>query len=99
MTELPSVSRVTIYAAKDLEDSLIRRFVALGAKGYTAIDCRGMGDQGSDSDPFLVATQVRIEVITQPAIAKKILDHVASLQGRSVIACADVVQVKNAERY
>jgi hypothetical protein len=99
MSELATVSRVTIYAAKGMEEGILRQVIALGAKGYTAIDCKGVGDHGSVTDPFMPATQVRIEVICLPASANKIIQYIASLHGKSVIACEETVHVANASRY
>ncbi len=99
MSDLASVSRVTIYAAKGLEEGLLRQVIALGAKGYTAIDCKGVGDHGSVTDPFMTSTQVRIEVICQAASAQRIVQYIASLQGKSVIACEETVHVANPSRF
>lgn len=99
MPELAYVSRVTIYADKGMEGMLLEQVLALGAKGYTATDCTGVGQHGASPDPFLSSTQVRIEVITQPGPAKRILDYIKSLDGRPVTACVEPVQVFNSAHF
>lgn len=58
------MKRLTVTADELLEDSLVRRFTELGATGFTAIPCRGMGRQELCQDaPLARESLVRIEII------------------------------------
>lgn len=101
MSDLQTIRRVTVYADAVLEPTLIETFLKLGSTGYTVVSCRGKGEHATISDPFAATTQVRIELLVQPAVAEKILAHLQSGQftSRAVAACVETVQVAAGERF
>jgi hypothetical protein len=101
MSELKTISRVTVYADGALESRLLEQFLAMGSSGYTVSDCRGRGEHDTVDDPFAVMTRVRIELLVQPEVAAKILHYVDSpgLKSHPVSACVESVQVVATERY
>lgn len=80
MSESLTVRRITVVTHNRLEETLVNQFAQLGAKGYTAMDCRGRGEHELLQDVFAGATRVRIEVVVQPDVAEKILDYLAEPQ-------------------
>ena len=78
-TQLHTIQRITIYTATGLATSLLKSLRDLGSKGYTIVEARGKGDQGTVEDPFTLSTHVRIEVLVQPAVAEKITNYIATL--------------------
>lgn len=80
MSESLTVRRITVVTHNRLEETLVNQFAQLGAKGYTAMDCRGRGEHELLQDVFAGATRVRIEVVVQPEVAEKILDYLAEPQ-------------------
>lgn len=80
MSELVTVRRITVVTHNRLEEMLVNQFAQLGAKGFTAMDCRGRGEHELLQDAFAGATRVRIEVIVQPDVADKILEYLETPQ-------------------
>ena len=101
MGELKTISRVTVYADGALEAVLLKQFLAMGSTGYTVMACRGKGEHDTVDDPFATITRVRIELLVQPEVARKILKYVDSpaLKSHPVAACVETVQVESSERY
>ena len=100
-TQLHPIQRITIYTATGLTTALLKGFNDLGAKGYTIVESRGKGDQGTVDDPFTLSTHVRIEVLVQPAVAQKITNYVASLiaQRQSITFTLEEVKVINPDHF
>lgn len=101
MSSLQTIRRITVYATKGLEKTLIERFLAMGAKGYTITEARGMGEHATLDDPLATSSHVRIELLLQPETAEKIMEYVAQLhtQHRPVAACVESVQVSDPEHF
>jgi hypothetical protein len=101
MSQLQTIRRVTVYADAALEETLLAKFTELGSNGYTVVDCRGKGEHSVVTTPFDEATQVRIELLVQPVVAERIIDHLASgqYQSRAIAACMETVQVAANERF
>jgi nitrogen regulatory protein P-II 2 len=101
MVQLETIRRITIYAGSELEASLLTRFKALGAKGYTITESRGLGEHGTLDDPMARSTHVRIELLVQPAVADTIMDYLGQLhaQHRPVAACVESVQVSDPKHF
>ena len=101
MIELKTISRVTVYANRALEATLLQQFLKMGSTGYTVSVCRGKGEHDTVNDPFANVTRVRIELLVQPEVAEKILRLVNSPQYKShpLAACLETVQVVSSERY
>jgi MFS superfamily sulfate permease-like transporter len=72
------LTRVTVVASKELETELTERFVALGASGYTATECHGVGRSTLTDGSDVNISQVRLETIVQPDVADRILDYLRS---------------------
>ncbi|MFO0954065.1 MAG: hypothetical protein U0835_23500 [Isosphaeraceae bacterium] len=101
MIELVTIRRVTVYATAALEQNLISHFLSLGANGYSVTPCRGKGEHAVLSDPMTPSSQVRIELIVQPAVADKILMYLQAdyLRNQAVAACVEDVRVAATERF
>ena len=101
MSELKTISRVTVYADGGLEAILLKQFLAMGSTGYTVMPCHGKGEHDTVDDPFAKVTRIRIELLVQPEVARKILTYVDSpaLKSHPVAACMETVQVEASERY
>jgi hypothetical protein len=101
MSQLKTIRRVTVYADATLEESLLEKFLELGSTGYTVVPCRGKGEHALVTDPFSAVTQVRIELLVQPAVAEKIVAYLGSghFQSRAIAACVETVEVAANERF
>jgi hypothetical protein len=101
MQPLQTIRRITVYSASGLESTLIKQFLAMGAKGYTIVECRGLGEHATIDDPLARATHVRIELLVQPAAADKIVEYLSKLhaQHKPVAACVESVQVTDPEHF
>jgi hypothetical protein len=101
MSEMQTIRRVTIYADAVLEQSLLEKLLALGSKGYTAIECRGKGKHEIVEDPLTGISRVRIEALVQPAVADKIIAYLGrdEFKRRAVAACVETVQVAANEDF
>jgi hypothetical protein len=69
-----SIIRITVIAESSLEQRLTAKFLELGAKGHTVVDCRGVSIH-SPSDER--TSKVRIEAIVSPAVGNRILAYLA----------------------
>lgn len=101
MSNLVTVQRVTVIADSRLEETLLRQFARLGAKGYTCSDCRGRGEHEIIQDVFSGASRVRIETIVQPQVAAEIMKFldVPQFHQQAVTACAENVQVLASDKF
>lgn len=67
---------VTIVTESALEQKLKREIERLGAKGYTIVNARGSGHQGSrDGNWGEASTNIRIEIVCSDAVALAIAEH------------------------
>ena len=64
---------VTIVAESVLQDRLVRLVLKEGASGYTLSACSGEGSRGLRSTTPIGGQNVRIEVVTGPEVAERIL--------------------------
>jgi hypothetical protein len=101
MVSLQTIRRITVYATQGLEKPLITQFLAMGAKGYTITETRGMGEHATLDDPLAKSTHVRIELLLQPAVADQIIEYLSKLhaQHKPVAACVESVQVADPEHF
>lgn len=67
--------RITTVTEAPLEEMVVKRFIELGASGYTVIPCRGVGRRGIDGGSS-AEHQVRIEVIVPEEVGNRIIDYV-----------------------
>lgn len=98
---LQTIRRVTVYADAALERELIDAFMQLGSNGYSITECRGKGEHELVEDPFLGLSRIRIELIVQPAVAEKIIQHLSidAYRSYALAACMETVQVAANERF
>lgn len=67
---------VTIVTESALEQKLKRELETLDAKGYTIVNARGSGHQGSREGNWGEAsTNIRIEIVCTEAVAHAIAEH------------------------
>ena|SRR5579872_3729718 len=101
MSNLVSVQRVTVVTHDRLEQMLVKQFVKLGAKGYTSMDCRGLGEHELVQDVLSGATRVRIETVVQPDVAEEIMKFLGQPQfeHQPIMTCVETVQVNSAAHF
>lgn len=58
-----------------IEDTIIEEILALGAKGFTVCEARGLGTHGMRAGRWTVGGNVRIEVIGDGALCERIVAH------------------------
>jgi nitrogen regulatory protein P-II 2 len=94
------MKRVTIICEGALELCLEREIHDLGAKGYTFTHVQGTGVNGTRLDRWH-GPNLRIEIVTSPELADRILEHVSSkyFEHYSVIALLDDVEVLREMRF
>lgn len=97
---LVSLKLVTIIAEGFLEEKLVRDIKRLGAKGYTITDARGEGSRGVRASEW-EGSNIRLETIVSPAVADKILGHLAEVYfaNYAVIAFVENVEVVRGDKY
>ena len=66
---------LTIVTEAAIESSLAADIRRLGAGGYTIVDARGRGSRGVRDAGWSETGNIRIEVVCDPPIAKRIADH------------------------
>jgi len=66
---------LTIITEAALENSLIRDFKRLGAKGHTITEARGSGDRGVRNAGWESNSNIRIEVICTADVAQAITTY------------------------
>lgn len=101
MPNLVPIKRVTVIAESVLEHELIERFFKLGARGYTAINCRGKGRHDVIENPYTGVSAVRIEVLVPDDVATKIMSYLQRdmFNNYAVIACLETVDVPPSDRF
>ncbi len=87
--------RVTVVAEESLEQKLSRKFVELGASGYTAIHCHGAGRTALTEGNGEHNAQIRLEAVVPLVVADRILDYLRAdvSPHHRVTACAETVEV------
>jgi hypothetical protein len=76
MAETAKITLVTVVAAFEIEERLVKDLQALGVKGYTAGKVDGRGFHGHRMAGLVDAPNMRLEMLVSPALAQKILDRV-----------------------
>jgi nitrogen regulatory protein P-II 2 len=77
MVETAKVRLVTLIAAFELEERLVKDLRALGVKGYMVGKVNGRGVHGTRMAGLSDAPDLRLEMLVAPALAEKILERVA----------------------
>lgn len=103
MASLVEAKRVVVIAESILLEELLSKFVELGAKGYNGVYCFGKGEHGLVEDLLSSPDRscVRLEMITTPAVAEKIMDYVhrGDMQRYPVTAYVDTVEVDKNDTF
>ena len=94
------MKRVTMIGDSSVQYRLLQEIKAFGATGYTWFLANGEGDRGirpRHAEP----ANAKIEVITTPDLADKILEHVARnyFDNYAMIAFLDDVEVVRGEKF
>lgn len=97
---LVALKLVTIIAEGFLEEKLVREIKKLGAKGYTITPARGEGSRGVRASEW-EGSNIRLETVVSPAVAERILNHLAEtyFANYAVIAYVETVEVVRGEKY
>ena len=92
---LARIRRLTVVAPAEIESQLEASFINLGATGFTAQACRGMGRRHIVGGETPVDNQVRIEVIAPAAECESMLRYLrtSELQAHHITACIESVDV------
>lgn len=77
-----AMTLLTILSEAVLEDILIDEIMALGAKGYTVSEARGRGTHGVRSGKWTAGGNIRIEVIGDGELCKRIVDRLQAAYER-----------------
>lgn len=91
---------VTIIMEAVLEDQILDDIRELGATGYTLVEVRGEGSRGIGASDF-EGRNLRLETLVPPAVAERILEHLAAeyFPLYAVIAYAADVEVVRPQKY
>ncbi|MCA8998042.1 MAG: SulP family inorganic anion transporter [Planctomycetaceae bacterium] len=93
---LATVKRLTVIADEALEEALERRFIELGATGYTATECRGAGRHDlNNGQDWPGVPRIRIEVIGTTEVTDSLMAYLRTdiLPEHQVTACVESVEV------
>ena len=98
---LTRVRRMTMVADASLDGELTSGFLRCGASGFTATECRGTGRRGIAEGSIVTLPQVRIEVVTTPAVADEMLRFLRRdvLPRHAAIVCLETVDVLRADDF
>jgi hypothetical protein len=94
------MKRITMIGDSTVQYRLLEEIKEFGATGYTWFPANGQGDRGirpRHAEP----ANAKIEVITTPELANRILEHVAQnyFEKYAMIAFLDDVEVVRGEKY
>ncbi|SRR5579883_3012480 len=78
MVETARVTLVTVIAAFELEERLVGDLTGLGVKGYMTGKVQGRGMHGPRMAGLVDATDMRIEMLVAPAVARRVLERIAN---------------------
>ena len=70
------VKLVTIITEAALESQLVKDIEEQGAHGYTLTNARGKGSRGSRSATWEANANIRLEVICDEDVARRIVQHI-----------------------
>lgn len=93
--------KAVIVLDTDLEQEMLRKFVELGATGYTAVECKGAGEKIVYQQPFASHSQIRVEIVGTRSICEAIVRHISRPEFAShpVAAYLEGVEVLQPERF
>lgn len=89
---------VTIIAERVLEEQLIEEITQLGARNYTLTEVRREGSRGPHE---WEGRDAKIETVVSPAVAERIVEHVAAhyFEFYAVILYVQAVEVVRGEKF
>lgn len=98
---LASIRRLTIVCPPEIERQLEERLLAMGATGYTALACTGMGKHNFEDRSWRPQPGVRIEIIAPRAVMDRMLEFLSReiLPKHFVTACVETVDVMQLESF
>ena len=96
-----ALRRITIVTDPKLEDLIVERIIEMGASGYTAMPCRGLGRTGLNQTDRKPVDQVRLEIITPSAVAEQVLKYISEevAPKNHVSVCSETVEVNFHTKY
>ena len=96
-----ALRRITIVTDTKLEDLIVERIIEMGASGYTAMPCRGLGRTGLNQTDRKPVDQVRLEIITPSAVAEQVLKYISEEVApyNHVSVCSETVEVNFHTKY
>lgn len=98
---LRNVRRLTVVADPSMEKQLEESLISLGATGYTAIPCHGLGRHQIATGVLSPSPMVRIEVIAPEEIVNQMIQHLSRevQPNTSITFSVDLVQVTRLESF
>ncbi len=92
---------LTVITEQALERQLIRCLLDKGAHGYTITDARGLGQRGLRSADFEQGGNIRLEVICEEGVARKIADelHQRYFRDFAMVLFTHEVEVLRADKF
>lgn len=100
MVETAKVSLVTVIAAFELEERLVRDLRGLGVKGYTIGNVDGRGLHGPRMAGLVDAPNMRIEMLVVPVLAQRVLERIAAKYvDQPIMAYVHVVEAMPRDQF
>jgi nitrogen regulatory protein PII len=99
------VRRITVIANESLEEQLTKKFIDMGATGFTVMRCHGAGRAASateiDGSGTRLDNQVRIETIVPVHVCENILTYLRRevISQGHVTAAVETVEAVVAEQF
>jgi len=69
---------VVLVCEEALETIIAPELLAAGAKGYTVTEARGRGSRGVQDARWLLASNLRIEILCNEEVARRIVEIIAT---------------------
>ncbi len=92
--------RVTVVTSNDLQQELANKFIELGASGFTAMSCSGVGRSTRAEGNGKPQEQTRLEVVVPDEVANSIVNYlqVVSREHRATV-CLETVEVPQLDDF
>ena len=69
---------VVLVCEEALEAIIVPEMLAAGARGYTVSEARGRGSRGVQDARWLLASNVRIEILCNEEVARRIVETIVT---------------------
>jgi nitrogen regulatory protein PII len=89
---------VVLICEEALEAIVVPDLLAAGAKGYTVSEARGRGSRGVQDGRWLLSSNVRIEILCQEDVARRIVEMIVSKHSDNfglVVYAVDVETIRS----